>query len=61
MEILHRAILFLFTLSAVHLLREGARFASSFRNGTKYASDWRRTLATMAAASFIITTVSYGF
>ena len=61
MDILHRVTCFLFALSALHLLREGARFASSFRSGTKYASDWRRTLATMAAASFAITTIVYGF
>ena len=60
MKIASMALCFLLVMGVLHLVREGWRFAESFRHDRKYESDWKRTLATFASISYIITIIFYG-
>lgn len=60
MDISSMILCFFLVMAVLHTVREGFRFWMSFRNETKYESDWKRTTATFAAISYIITIIAYG-
>ena len=50
---------FVFIMAILQFIREAWRFTRSFREQTKYESNWVRTLFTFASISYIISYLIY--
>lgn len=52
---------FILVMSVLNLIKEGWRFANSYRNEQKYVSSNKRTALTFASIASIITILIFGF
>jgi ABC-type sulfate transport system permease component len=59
--ILNMILCFILIMSVLNLIKEGWRFANSYRNEQKYLSSNKRTALTFASIASIITILIFGF